>query len=228
MAEERIDLFEGLHKAVESAAPDLLRELLQAMVVTLMGAEVDALCGAGYGERSPERVNARNGYRPRPWDTRVGTIDLALPKLRQGTYFPVWLLEPRRRAERALVAVVAESYVLGVSTRKVEDLVQTLGITRLSKSQVSELAKSLDPLVASFWERPLDGRPYSYVWLDALALRCREGRLRRRRCRRPIHHPSRGGSAPRRRSKLGGCREAPVHHLRGRGPEIEAAGVSLS
>jgi len=175
MAEERIDLFEGLHKAVESAAPDLLRELLQAMVVTLMGAEVDALCGAGYGERSPERVNARNGYRPRPWDTRVGTIDLALPKLRQGTYFPVWLLEPRRRAERALVAVVAESYMLGVSTRKVEDLVQTLGITRLSKSQVSELAKSLDPLVASFWERPLDGRPYSYVWLDALALRCREG-----------------------------------------------------
>ena len=175
MAEERIDLFEGLHKAVESAAPDLLRELLQAMVVKLMGAEVDALCGAGYGERSAERVNARNGYRLRPWDTRVGTIDLALPKLRAGTYFPGWLLEPRRRAERALVAVVAESYVLGVSTRKVEDLVQTLGITRLSKSQVSELAKSLDPLVASFRDRPLDGGPYSYVWLDALALRCREG-----------------------------------------------------
>jgi putative transposase len=175
MAEERIDLFEGLHKAVERAAPDLLRELLQAMVVKLMGAEVDALCGAGYGERSPERVNARNGYRPRPWDTRLGTIDLALPKLRPGTYFPAWLLEPRRRAERALVAVVAESYVLGVSTRKVEDLVQTLGIARLSKSQVSELAKSLDPLVASFRERPLEGGPYPYVWLDALALRCREG-----------------------------------------------------
>jgi len=105
----------------------------------------------------------------------LGTIELALPKLRQGTYFPSWLLEPRRRAERALVAVVAESYVLGVSTRKVEDLVQTLGIARLSKSQVSELAKSLDTLVASFRERPLDGGPYPYVWLDAVALRCREG-----------------------------------------------------
>src|SRR5262245_62063108 len=176
MAEGRIDdLFEGLHKAVESAAPDLLRELLQAVVTTLMGAELDALCGAGYGERSAERVNARNGYRARPWDTRLGTIDLALPKLRQGTYFPAWLLEPCRRAERALVAVVAESYVLGISTRKVEDLVQTLGIARLSKSQVSELAKSLDPLVASFRERPLDGGPYPYVWLDAVALRCREG-----------------------------------------------------
>lgn len=175
MAEERIDLFEGLHKAVEGAPPDLLRELLHAMVTKIMGTEVDALCGAGYGERSPERVNARNGYRARPWDTRLGTIDLALPKLRQGTYFPGWLLEPRRRAERALVAVVAESYVLGVSTRKVEDLVQTLGITRLSKSQVSDLAKSLDPLVTSFRERPLDGGPYPYVWLDALALRCRDG-----------------------------------------------------
>ena len=174
-AEERIDLFEGLHKAVEGAAPDLLRELLHAMVTKIMGAEVDVLCGAGYGERSPERVNARNGYRARPWDTRLGTIDVALPKLRQGTYFPTWLREPRRRAERALVAVVAESYVLGVSTRKVEELVQTLGIARLSKSQVSELAKSLDPLVASFRERPLDGGPYAYVWLDALALRCREG-----------------------------------------------------
>jgi len=152
-----------------------LREILTEAVTKLMAVEVDALCGAGYGERSAERVNARNGYRARPWDTRLGTIDLALPKLRQGTYFPGWLLEPRRRAERALVAVVAESYVLGVSTRKVEDLVQTLGIARLSKSQVSELAKSLDTTVASFRERPLDGGPYPYVWLDAVALRCREG-----------------------------------------------------
>lgn len=175
MAEERMAGVEALHKLLESAAPDVLREILTEAVTKLMGLEVDALCGAGYGERSAERVNARNGYRSRPWDTRLGTIDLALPKLRQGTYFPGWLLEPRRRAERALVAVVAESYVLGVSTRKVEDLVQTLGIARLSKSQVSELAKSLDGMVASFRERPLDGGPYPYVWLDAVALRCREG-----------------------------------------------------
>jgi transposase-like protein len=128
--------------------------LLEVIVTRAMGAEVSALCGAGYGERSVDRVNARNGYRQRPWDTRLGTIDLPIPKLRQGSYFPTWLLEPRRRAERALVAVVAESYVLGVSTRKVEDLVQTLGIAAMSKSQVSELAKSLDATVASFRERP--------------------------------------------------------------------------
>jgi putative transposase len=175
MAEERMAGVEAVHKLLESAAPDVLREILTEAVTKLMAVEVDALCGAGYGERSAERVNARNGYRARPWDTRLGTIDLALPKLRQGTYFPGWLLEPRRRAERALVAVVAESYVLGVSTRKVEDLVQTLGIARLSKSHVSELAKSLDTLVASFRERPLDGGPYPYMWLDAVALRCREG-----------------------------------------------------
>jgi transposase-like protein len=175
MAEERMAGVEVLHKMLESAPPDVLREILTEAVSKLMAVEVDALCGAGYGERTAERVNARNGYRTRPWDTRLGTIDLALPKLRQGTYFPGWLLEPRRRAERALVAVVAESYVLGVSTRKVEDLVQTLGIARLSKSQVSDLAKSLDGMVASFRERPLDGRPYPYVWLDAVALRCREG-----------------------------------------------------
>jgi transposase-like protein len=175
MAEEKMASVEALFKAVDGAGPDLLRELLEAMVSRLMNAEVDGLCGAGYGERSTARVNVRNGYRPRPWDTRLGTIALPIPKLRQGTYFPAWLLEPRRRAERALVAVVAESYVLGVSTRKVEDLVQTLGIARLSKSQVSELAQSLDATVASFRERPLDGGPYPYVWLDAIALRCREG-----------------------------------------------------
>jgi len=175
MAEEKMASVEALFKAVDGAAPDLLRELLEVMVSRLMSAEVDGLCGAAYGERSATRVNVRNGYRPRPWDTRLGTIALPIPKLRHGTYFPTWLLEPRRRAERALVAVVAESYVLGVSTRKVEDLVQTLGIARLSKSQVSDLAQSLDATVASFRERPLDGGPYPYVWLDAIALRCREG-----------------------------------------------------
>jgi len=130
MAEERMAGVEALHKLLETAAPDVLREILTEAVTKLMSVEVDGLCGAGYSERSPDRVNARNGYRQRVWDTRLRSIDLAIPKLRQGSYFPNWLLEPRRRAERALVAVVAESYVLGVSTRKVEDLVQTLGIAR--------------------------------------------------------------------------------------------------
>ena len=133
----------------------------------LMSAEVDSLCGAGFGEVSPDRVNSRNGYRPRDFDTRVGSIDLAIPKLRSGSYFPDWLLEPRRRAERALTQVIAECYVRGVSTRRVEGLVKTLGIERLSKSQVSRMAKDLDKEVEAFRTRPLDGGPYAYVWLDA-------------------------------------------------------------
>jgi len=120
-----IDAIEWLRKQVE-AAPDGLRTMLTEMVNLLMSAEVDALCGAGYGERSEERVNSRSGYRGRPWDTRVGTIALQIPKLRQGTYFPGWLLEPRRRAEKALTSVIAEAYLLGVSTRKVEDLVRAV------------------------------------------------------------------------------------------------------
>jgi len=171
-----IDAIEWLRKQVEGA-PDGLRTMLTEMVNVLMSAEVDATCGAGYGERSDERVNSRNGYRSRLWDTRVGSIDLQIPKLRHGSYFPAWLLEPRRRAEKALTAVVAEAYALGVSTRKVEDLVQALGIEKLSKSQVSQLAKELDGVVKSFRERPLAG-PYKYVWLDALELKCREeGRI---------------------------------------------------
>ena len=167
-----IDAIEWLRKQVE-AAPDGLRTMLTEMVNLIMSAEVDAVCGAGYGERSGDRVNSRNGYRARPWDTRVGSIELQLPKLRQGTYFPGWLLEPRRRAEKALTAVVAEAYALGVSTRKVEDLVQALGIEKLSKSQVSQLAKELDGAVKSFRERPLTGS-FTYVWLDALVMKCRE------------------------------------------------------
>jgi putative transposase len=172
-----IDAIEWLRKQIEESAPDPLRLMLVEMVNLLMSAEVDAVCNAGYRERTGERANSRNGYRERPWDTRVGTIGLQIPKLRQGSYFPTWLLEPRRRAEKALTAVVAEAYLLGVSTRKVEDLVQTLGIERLSKSQVSELAKELDGVVKSFRERPLVG-PYKYVWLDALFVKCREdGRI---------------------------------------------------
>jgi len=171
-----IDAIEWFRKQVE-AAPDGLKVMLTEMVNLLMSAELEGLCGASYGERSDERVNSRNGYRARPWDTRVGTIDLQIPKLRHGTYFPGWLLEPRRRAEKALTAVVAEAYLLGVSTRKVEDLVQSLGIEKLSKSQVSQLSKELDGVVKSFRERPLAG-PYKYLWLDALELKCREeGRI---------------------------------------------------
>ena len=169
-----IDAIEWLRKQIEESAPDPLRVMLVEMVNLLMSAEVDAVCGAGYRERSDERGNQRNGYRERAWDTRVGTIGLKIPKLRHGSYFPAWLLEPRRRTEKALTAVVAEAYLLGVSTRKVEDLVETLGIEKMSKSQVSQLAKELDGVVKSFRERPLSG-PYRYVWLDALEVKSREG-----------------------------------------------------
>ncbi len=153
---------------------DLIREMVKAFAEQLMSAEADALCGAGWGERSEERTNRRNGYRPRAFDTRAGTISLDIPKLRAGSYFPDWLLEPRRRAERALVAVVAQCYLEGVSTRRVEDVARALGIERLSKSQVSEMAKSLDAMVEAFRNRPLDAGPYTYVWVDALVQRVRE------------------------------------------------------
>ena len=141
----------------------------------LMSAEADAMCGAGYGERSPERVNSRNGYRHRDLDTRAGTIDLAVPKLREGSYYPGWLLEPRRRAERALTQVVCQCYVEGVSTRRVDDIVKAMGIEGISKSQVSAMAKELDAMVEAFRSRPLDAGPYTYVWLDALTQKVREG-----------------------------------------------------
>ncbi len=175
MVTPSMDVMGWLRKQVAEADSDLLREMVRVFAETLMGAETAALCNAGYGERTPERTNARNGYRPRTWDTRVGTLELAIPRLRRGSYFPDWLLEPRRRAERALVAVIAECYLAGVSTRRVAGLVQTLGIATVSKSQVSELAKSLDDTVTAFRNRPLDGGPYPYVWLDALTQKCREG-----------------------------------------------------
>jgi len=120
-------------------------------------------------------VNHRNGFRQRPFDTRVGSVELAIPKLRRGSYFPEWLLDPRRRAEKALVAVVAECYVRGVSTRRVDGLVKTLGIESLSKSQVSRMAGELDEMVTQFRNRPLDAGPYTYVWMDALTQKVREG-----------------------------------------------------
>ncbi len=175
MVKNRIDALEDFRKQLEGADVDLLREMVKVFAEQLMGADADTVCGADYGERSPERTNRRNGYRERAWDTRAGTIALQVPKLREGTYFPDWLLEPRRRAERAFVQVVAECYVRGVSTRRVEGLVRQLGIERLSKSRVSEMAKELDQAVEAFRTRPLDRGPYTYLWLDALTQKVREG-----------------------------------------------------
>ena len=143
-ANPSIDPARFLAEHLERAEPDLLRSMLKTFIDALMGAEADALCGAPYGARTQERVNFRNGYRSREWDTRAGTIEVEIPRLRQGSYFPDWLLERRRRAERALTTVVATCYLLGVWTRRMEKLVETLGITRLSKSQVSVMAKDLD------------------------------------------------------------------------------------
>ena len=175
MITDRMDVLAWLRKQLEDADADLLRQMVQTFAETLMGAEADALCGAPYGQRSVERTNRRNGYRVRRWDTRVGSIDLKIPKLRAGSYFPDWLLDARTRAERAFIQVVAEAYVKGVSTRRVAGLVETLGIASLSKSQVSELARDLDELVDDFRNRPLDQGPYTYLWADALTMKVREG-----------------------------------------------------
>jgi transposase-like protein len=165
-----------LEEQLAQASPDLLRELLTVFVNTLMSGEADAVCGAAYGQVSPERSNRRNGYRGREFDTRAGTIDLAIPKLRSGSYFPEWLLERRKRAERALTSVVATCYLLGVSTRRMDKLVQSLGITSLSKSQVSEMAKELDGHVEQFRTRRLDDAgAFTFVAADALVLKVREG-----------------------------------------------------
>src|SRR3954451_24140537 len=163
-----------LREQLESASPALLRAMVKTFAEALMSAEADALCGAPYGQRSSERTNSRNGYRPRDWDTRAGTVELAIPKLRTGSYFPDWLLQHRRRAEQALVSAVATSYLLGVSTRRVEKLVEQLGIKQLSKSQVSEMAQHLDVQVEAFRNRPLDAGPYTFVWVDALTIKVRE------------------------------------------------------
>ena len=171
-----IDPARLIEEQLSQASPDLLRELLTLFINTLMSAEADAVCGAAYGTTSPDRTNRRNGYRGREFDTRAGTLELALPKLRTGTYFPEWLLERRKRAERALTSVIATCYLLGVSTRRMDKLVQSLGITGLSKSQVSEMAKDLDEHVESFRSRRLDDAgPFTFVAADALVLKVREG-----------------------------------------------------
>ncbi len=150
MAIDSLDALSWLRNHLEQDSPDLVRDMVKAFAETLTAAEADAICGAGYGERSPERVNSRNGYRHRDLDTRAGTIDLAVPKLREGSYYPGWLLAPRRRAGRALVQVVCQCYVEGVSTRRVDDVVKAMVIDGISKSQVSVMAKELD----AFRSRP--------------------------------------------------------------------------
>jgi transposase-like protein len=164
-----------LGQALGDASPDLMRHLLGTVINALLSVDADAVCGAEYGVASPDRVNSRNGYRHRELDTRVGTIEVAIPKLRQGSYFPDWLLERRKRAEAALISVVATCYLLGVSTRRMDKLVQSLGITSLSKSQVSRMAADLDAQVAAFRTRPLgDAGPFSFVAADALTMKVRE------------------------------------------------------
>jgi len=165
-----------LTEALGEASPDLMRNLLQTMINALLSADADAVAGAEWGKPSPERLAQRNGYRHRELDTRVGTVDVAVPKLRTGTYFPDWLLERRKRAETALITVVADCYLAGVSTRRMDKLVKTLGINSLSKSQVSRMAAELDEHVNEFRHRPLgEAGPFTFVAADALTMKVREG-----------------------------------------------------
>jgi putative transposase len=169
----KMELYELLRKA-DGADIDLLREGVRTLAQALMEVEVAGQIGAEHRQRTPERVTHRNGYRPRDWDTRVGTVELEIPKLRQGSYFPS-ILEPRRRAERALAAVVMQCYVEGVSTRRVDEVARSMGLEGSSKSQVSRICAELDEVVAAWRSRPLDAGPYPFVWVDALAMKVREG-----------------------------------------------------
>jgi putative transposase len=174
MAEDRMAVLETVRKAIAEGDVDFLRDGLRVLVEAVMEAEVTEVTGVPHGERDPEhRLTRRNGYRERRWDTRVGSLELSIPRVRDGSYFPS-LLEPRRRAERALLAVVQEAYVAGVSTRRVEDLVEALGITSLSKSQVSRMCAALDVEVEAFRARSLAEETYPYLWLDATYVKVRE------------------------------------------------------
>ena len=172
MAESSLSLEQLLGKLLADEHADLLREGLAWLVHELMEAEVSEQIGAGLHEKAPERLTHRNGYRERGWNTRVGEIELAIPRLRSGSYLPSFL-EPRSRSEQALVAVIQEAYVNGVSTRKVDRLVSQLGLSGISRSAVSRLCAGLDEQVSAFRERPLEGR-YPYLWLDAKVERVRE------------------------------------------------------
>lgn len=174
MTTPTMDALDLIRKHAGDADIDFLRETLQVVLQAVMHADVSQQIGADLHEHTPDRSAYRNGYRPRRWDTRAGTIDLRIPKLREGAYLPPFL-EPRRRSEQALLAVIQQAYVEGVSTRRVEDLVQALGCDGISKSQVSRICQALDTQVQAFRERPLDAGPYPYVWLDALTQKVREG-----------------------------------------------------
>ena len=170
-----IDPTTYLDALLSQASPDLMRQMLQSFINQILSTQADQICGADYATTSESRTNVRNGYRHRDLDTRVGTVDVAVPKLRTGSFFPDWLLERRTRAERALTTVIATCYLKGVSTRRMNDLVASLGINNLSKSQVSDMAKDLDQMVEDFRTRPLDTGPYLYVSCDALTMKVREG-----------------------------------------------------
>jgi putative transposase len=173
MTKDRIVLQELLEKGSDA---DLLREMIGLVAGRLMDLDVEGLCGAAHGERTSDRFNQRNGFRDRPWETRAGRVDLRIPKLRKGSYFPAFL-EPRRTAEKALAAVIQEAYVQGVSTRSVDDLVKAMGMTGISKSQVSRLCGEIDARVGAFLERPLEG-DWPYLWIDATYVKVREaGRI---------------------------------------------------
>ena len=170
MTDERMALLELIEKGADA---DLVRELLAFASERLMAAEVDRITGAPAGMRGPDRANHRNGYRERGWETRVGRIELAIPKLRKGSYFPAFL-EPRRTAEKALTAVIQEAYVHGISTRSVDDLVKAMGGTGVSKGQVSRLCADVDERVQAFLGRPIEGS-WPYLWIDATYLKSRKG-----------------------------------------------------
>ena len=174
MAITKMDLM-NLLRNVEGGDVDFLREGVRVLAQALMEVEVAGQIGAEHGERAPERRSAqRNGYRERDWDTRAGTVELAIPRLRQGSYFPS-ILEARRRAEKALCGVVAQCYVEGVSTRRVDDIAKAMGVEGISKSQVSRICGELDAVVDAWRNRPLDRGPYAFCWIDALAMKVREG-----------------------------------------------------
>jgi putative transposase len=160
----------------KGADVDLVREMIRHMAQRMMDMDVESLCAAAYGERSPERANSRNGYRERTWETRGGSVDLKIPKLRKGSYFPGFL-EPRRTAEKALAAVIQEAYIQGVSTRSVDELVKAMGMSGISKSQVSRLCAEIDERVNAFLDRPIEG-DWPYLWIDATYVKVREaGRI---------------------------------------------------